>query len=146
MRLLEKTPKALDYLKGRGLTLKTIARFGLGIAQPYPHRAPPDEQTTSAIMSPVIDQHGRFLARSPKTTVPSLTTNPRDAKGWSTGSPMTSGGPCCAKRLKARPPLFPWGSGSGPGDGNSEGGVAVKDCDATWSSAVWRSKSRAASF
>lgn len=89
MRLLEKTPEALSYLESRGLTAKTIARFGLGIAQPYPHRAPPEEQTTGAIMSPIVDQHGQFLARSPKTTVPGFTTNPRDAKGWSTGSPMT---------------------------------------------------------
>ena len=88
-RLLWKTPRAVAYLEARGLTRKTIERFGLGIAAPYPPKAPPEDQTTGAITSPVIDRSGRFLSRSPKTTVPGLTRNPRDAKGWSVGSPMT---------------------------------------------------------
>ena len=88
-RLLQKTPEAQAYLHGRGLTDATIARFGLGVAPPYPSGARPEEQTSGAIASPVIDRQGRFLGRCPKTTVPGLTQNPRDAKGWSTGSPLT---------------------------------------------------------
>jgi len=88
-RALERAPEAVAYLHGRGLTFKTMQRFGLGIAQAYPPRAPAEEQVTGAISSPVIDRHGRFLSRVPKTTVPGYTTNPRDEKGWSTGSPLT---------------------------------------------------------
>lgn len=88
-RALERCPEAIAYLQGRGLTSKTIARFGLGIAQAYPPRAPVEEQVTGAIASPVIDRGGHFLSRTPKTTVPGFTTNPRDDKGWSTGSPLT---------------------------------------------------------
>ena len=88
-RALERCPEAIAYLQGRGLTSKTIMRFGLGIAQAYPPRAPMEEQVTGAIASPVVDRNGRFLSRIPKTTVPGFTTNPRDEKGWSTGSPLT---------------------------------------------------------
>lgn len=88
-RALERCPEAIAYLQGRGLTSKTIQRFGLGIAQAYPPRAPAEEQVTGAIASPVMDREGRFLSRTPKTTVPGFTTNPRDEKGWSTGSPLT---------------------------------------------------------
>lgn len=88
-RALERCPEAIAYLQGRGLTSTTIMRFGLGVAQAYPPRAPIEEQVRGAIASPVIDRNGRFLSRIPKTTVPGFTTNPRDEKGWSTGSPLT---------------------------------------------------------
>jgi hypothetical protein len=88
--LLEREPKALAYLEGRGLTRKTIERFGLGIAPPYPPNAPAKDQTTGAITAPIIDRRGRFLGRMPKTTVPGFTTNPRDAKGWCHGNPQST--------------------------------------------------------
>lgn len=96
-RLLQE-PAALDYLHGRGLTDATIARFHLGLNDPYPQRdesgapVPPDAQTTGAITSPVIDRDGRPLSRMPKTVVPGLTRNARcdpKAKGWCHGSPLT---------------------------------------------------------
>jgi hypothetical protein len=87
--LLDREPRAIAYLEARGLTRKTIERFGLGIAPPYPHDAAPERQTRCAITSPIVDRRGRFLGRMPKTTVPGLTTNPRDKKGWCHGTPQS---------------------------------------------------------
>ena len=87
--LLDREPRAIAYLEGRGLNRGTIQRFGLGIAPPYPHDAPKDRQTRFALTSPIIDRRGRFLGRMPKTTIPGLTTNPRDAKGWCHGNPQS---------------------------------------------------------
>jgi hypothetical protein len=87
--LLEREKKAIAFLEGRGLNRQTIERFGLGIAPPYPPDAPEEKQTRYALSSPIVDRRGRFLGRMPKTTIPGLTTNPKDAKGWCPGPPQS---------------------------------------------------------
>lgn len=83
-------PRALAYLHGRGLTDDTIKRFKLGLLDPYPSGEGKDAVMIGpTIVSPIISRDGIALKRMPKTTIPGLTQNPKDEKGWSHGAPQS---------------------------------------------------------
>lgn len=87
---LRRTPEALAYLEARGLTERTMEHFWLGVLDPYPFTAPEEERVGPVIVSPIVDRSGRPCTPLPKTTVPNLTRNPRDKKGWCSGPPRST--------------------------------------------------------
>ena len=78
---------AMAYLCGkkRGLSVKTIEYFGLGLSTPY--QKADGSITTDAVVAPMRSAAtGHFLNKSAYICVPDVTRNPLDTNGWMKGA------------------------------------------------------------
>jgi hypothetical protein len=82
-----RTPAAIDYFRGRGLTDETLRRFHLGISAPY-HSKRTELTVSDAACAPLIDRAGSALRRFLLFQIPGLTQN-APAKSWCAGEPRT---------------------------------------------------------
>lgn len=83
---LRENSKAMEYLSGRGLSLETVERFGLGLSKPYERKD--GTKTSDALVFPVVGVDGGFINRYCYYTVPGVTQNPIDKNGWMAGDPL----------------------------------------------------------
>lgn len=82
---LRDTEAALNYLGGRGLDMKTIAHFGLGLSTPYKNKA--GEVQQNALVYPLRGPDGRLYGKYGYYNVPGVTEHPTDRNGWMSGPP-----------------------------------------------------------
>lgn len=84
-RLLD-NPAALDYLHGRGLEVRTIEEFRLGLSTPYKTKEGVFRQ--DALTFPARLRDGTFAGKYGYYNIPGVTQNPIDQNGWMSGSPL----------------------------------------------------------
>lgn len=86
-RLLKSTA-AVAWLLDRGITDATMARYSIGLAEPYPANSSPDEQTADVIEAPLRHRDGTFRKQYIKVGVPGLSRNPKGS-AWCAGEAQT---------------------------------------------------------
>lgn len=86
-RALLRHDRALDYLKGRGLTLHTVEHFHLGLNSYEGEHG----SYTNALSYPILDAEGVPRKRWMRSRIPGVTEGgpPKATKDWASGSPDT---------------------------------------------------------
>jgi len=87
VKRLSENAGAMQYLKDRQLGDAAIARFNIGLSQPYKNRDGETQQ--DALVFPLKGRNGSFYKKYGYYNIPGVTQNPIDQNGWMSGSPMT---------------------------------------------------------
>jgi hypothetical protein len=82
---LSETKPALDYLSGRGLEVKVVNHFGLGLSTPYKNKSGVVQE--KALVYPLRGHDGKLYGKYGYYNVPGVTEHPTDKNGWMSGAP-----------------------------------------------------------